>query len=162
MKATGWPGFLKVSVDLLVPGPPGLAIRLESDNRLRNSGPGCRNRNLLCPVRSIEVCPIVLVVSNHPDETFDAPVASSQTAQGHDRHDRSAICQGAGSVIGVAGYPRHPRTSNPGRGVQQPRPRWNRPQREPSGQLEAVRANGTSQPRYDVSDRGCRRSPGAP
>ena len=45
-----------------------------------------------------------------------------------------------------------------GRGVQRSRPRWNRPQREPSGQLEAVRANGTSQPRYDASDRRCDRS----
>ena len=33
---------------------------------------------------------MVLVVSSSPDETSDALVASSNTAQGHNRHDRSA------------------------------------------------------------------------
>lgn len=37
-----------------------------------------------------EVCTVVLVVSSSPDETSDALVASSNTAHGHDRHDRSA------------------------------------------------------------------------
>jgi hypothetical protein len=34
--------------------------------------------------RVAEVCPVVLVVSSRRDETSDALVASSNTAQGHD------------------------------------------------------------------------------
>jgi len=64
-----------------------------------------------------EVCPMVLVVSSHPDETFDHPCQLENCAGSRSARPLSCL-PGCGSVIGVAGHPRHPRTSNPGRGVQ--------------------------------------------